>query len=156
MARKWDTRKGWEWEEENNRRRERFSQSLDLYLGKKYVGKTRHKIVTCGHQHKRAGLTAHKNTDAPADCDDPTILAMMHYKNNWTLDHNLKIREALEIMHHDCGKGPYEDNGNHVKTDIWRPVFGSMLSLWLNALSLPIVLLLPRLPFLLSLPSLFF
>ena len=52
----------------------------------------------------------------------------MQNKNKRLLDYDLKIREALEIMHQDCGpgRGLNEDNGNYVKTDIWRPVFSSM------------------------------
>ena len=69
---------------------------------------------------------AHKQfCDAPIDWENPTILTTMHHKNKKVLDFDLQIREALEIMRHDCGpcKGLNEDNGNYVKTDIWRPVF---------------------------------
>ena len=103
--------------------------------GKKYIGKTRRKIVTRALEHKKAaekgqwqhsGLTAHReHCNAPIDWENPRILATMQSKNQKSLDFDLQIREALEIMRHDCGpgKGLNEDNGNYVKTDIWRPVF---------------------------------
>ena len=105
---------------------------------KKYVGKTKRKVITRGREHKRAvelqnwghsGITAHKqHCDAPIDWDNPKILASFQNRNKRALDYDLQIREALEIQRQDCGpgKGLNEDNENFFKTDIWRPVFSTM------------------------------
>ena len=52
----------------------------------------------------------------------------MQGKNKKRLSYNLKIREALEIRHHDCGpgKGLNEDMGAYVKTDLWDPVLRTL------------------------------
>ena len=84
-----------------------------------------HGRATINGKWSHSGLTAHKEEcDATIDWENPTVLATLQNKNIRTLNFDLKVREALEIAHHDCGpgKGLNEDMGSYVKTDVWRPV----------------------------------
>ena len=47
----------------------------------------------------------------------------MQGKNKSRLAYDMRIREALEIRHHNSGpgRGLNEDMGAYVKTDIWDP-----------------------------------
>ena len=52
----------------------------------------------------------------------------MQDKNKRRLTYDLKIREALEIRHHNSGPGNglNEDMGAFVKTDIWDPILNNI------------------------------
>ena len=77
------------------------------FIKKKYIGKTKRKVITRGREHKRAvelqnwghsGITAHKeHCDAPIDWDNPRILASFQNKNKRALDYDLKYVRLLRF-----------------------------------------------------------
>ena len=58
----------------------------------------------------------------------PTVVTNRTNKNKKKLIYDLKVREALEIRHHNSGPGSgvNEVFGAYVKTTIWDPVFHKM------------------------------
>ena len=76
-----------------------------------------------------SGITQHKETcKANVDWENPTVITTMSNKNKKKLNFDLKVREALEIKHHDAGPGHglNEDYGAYVKTYAWNTVFHHM------------------------------
>jgi len=104
----------------------------------KYIGQTSRSIDTRMNEHRKAvekekwthsGITQHKETcKATVDWENPTVITTMSNKSKNKLVYDLKIREALEIKHHDSGpgRGLNEDYGAYVKTTAWNPVFHHM------------------------------
>ena len=72
-----------------------------------------------------SGISQHHQTCPEAfDPANASVIKTMQGKNKKKLAYDLRIREALEIRHHQCGpgKGLNEDMGAYVKTDQWDPV----------------------------------
>ena len=98
-----------------------------------YIGETKLQIRTRGVQHK--GNTDKKQLDRSAvalhqsDCN-----GRIEWENMETIKVEGKrfereVRETLEIQFHQCGPekgGMNIDNGKHVKTKFWTPLFASM------------------------------
>ena len=70
----------------------------------------------------------HQQCNVPFDPANTSIITSLQAKTKRKLEYDLKIREALEIRRNKCGpgKGLNEDNGAHVKSDIWDPVLHTM------------------------------
>jgi hypothetical protein len=92
-----------------------------------YVGETRVKVSSRLQQHKTAGekgdadhsgVSLHTTT-----CPGP--IKWLQHKSKSTLQRQLSIREALEILRQGAepNKGLNKDFGSYVKTKAWDPVF---------------------------------
>ena len=78
---------------------------------KKYIGKTKRKVVTRGREHKCAvkvqnlchsDIMAHKeHCDAVLDWDNPKILASFQKTNKRALNYDLQIRASLMVQAKD-------------------------------------------------------
>ena len=89
-----------------------------LSAGKNTKEEWNHSGITQHHQHCQ-----HKFDKA-----NFSVIANMQDKNRRRLAYNLKVREAIEIRHHNSGpgKGLNEDMGAYVKTDIWDPALATV------------------------------
>ena len=99
-----------------------------------YIGQTHRSCETRWKEHERAienkqwshsGLTQHyQHCSHKFDKDNFSVIHTAQDKHKKRLAYDLKMREALEIRHHDSGpgKGLNEDHSAYVRTDIWDPI----------------------------------
>ena len=99
-----------------------------------YLGQTARSCELRWAEHEKAiekenwqhsGISQHhQHCKETFDQANASVITTMQDKNKKRLNYNLKIREALDIRHHNCGpgKGLNEDMGAYVKTDLWDPV----------------------------------
>ena len=103
-----------------------------------YIGQTSRSYNTRWEEHGKAiqkqqyhhsGITQHyEHCQHNFNKENFEVVKNMQHKNKRRLIYDLKIREALEIRHHNSGpgKGLNEDTGAYVRTDIWDPVLNTM------------------------------
>ena len=103
-----------------------------------YIGQTGRSYSIRWEEHSKAidkqqwhhsGITQHhQHCQHKFDKANFSIITNMQDKNKRRLAYNLKVREAIEIRHHNSGpgKGLNEDMGAHVKTDIWDPALATV------------------------------
>ena len=76
-----------------------------------------------------SGITQHhEHCTQLINMDNFKPVHNMQGKKKRKLGYDLRIREAMEIRHYDCGpgKGLNEDTGAYIKTDIWDPVLRAL------------------------------
>ena len=103
-----------------------------------YIGQTgrsyetrwkEHQTAVTKEQWQHSGITQHfQHCQHNFDTNNFTAIHNMQGKNKRQLGYNMRIREALEIRHHNSGPGNglNEDMGAYIKTDIWDPVLNSL------------------------------
>ena len=103
-----------------------------------YIGQTGRSYAIHWDEHAKAiqkeqwhhtGITQHhQNCQNKFDKANFTVITNMQDKNKRRLAYNLKVREAIEIRHHNSGpgKGLNKDMGAYAKTDIWDPALATV------------------------------
>ena len=103
-----------------------------------YIGQTGRSYETRWKEHGNAvtkeqwqhsGISQHyQHCQHSFDTKNFSPIHNMQGKNKRQLGYNMRIREALEIRHHNSGPGNglNEDMGAYIKTDIWDPVLNSL------------------------------
>ena len=103
-----------------------------------YIGQTGRSCEIRWQEHAKAvekekwqhsGISQHyQHCQHKFDMNNFNTVHNMQGKNKSRLAYDMRIREALEIRHHNSGpgRGLNEDMGAYVKTDIWDPVLNTL------------------------------